>query len=121
MGLLSSFNTGYVKASSMTESVLATAIISICMLLAVKIYALVLNETISDVALQGKQRVDELMQTVKLNQDFEPADFEYERFTIRKRVSSFEGSSNLREVRFLVKGERDSLVYKFLISSNDGE
>lgn len=88
------------------------------MLLAINIYTLVLNQTISDVNSIAKFEVDRLMLDVKSNHNYEAVEYQYEKFKINKRVIDYGDAQNLKEVRFLVLSERDTVTYNFLISSN---
>lgn len=110
---------GYINASSVLESVVAIAIIAICMLLAVRVYALVLNDTVSNSKTISKLEVDKLAADARANQDFEPNEYHLGLFKVQKKVSDFEGNPGLKHVSFIVQSKRDTVEYSFLMTNEN--
>lgn len=109
----------YLQASSIAESVIATAIIAICMLLAVKVYTAVLNDTVSAIDVVSKFEVDRLVNRAKENQNFGSEEFEYPHFKIKKNAKQLDANISLMQINYAVMMKRDTVIYKFLVIKND--
>ncbi len=76
----------YIKGSSILESVIAIAIISICILVAFTIYVNVIKRNDPITYYDAKQKVELLTQETIEQKDYENDSYVYENYTIAKEV-----------------------------------
>jgi hypothetical protein len=105
-----------VKASSLTESIIAMVIIAICLSTAIIIYINILNADKNLPFYMAEQKVKKLLvQTI--NDDlFHDEDFSYETYTIVKTVENFEQLENTYKVVFKINAAGKTDNYSYVIT-----
>ncbi len=115
MRLSRNCNTGRVRASSLIESVIAIAVIAICMLLATLIFNQVLSSSYNMAFQKAKYRIEMLREATKKEQLFADNTYQGPGYTIIKKVRDHESDPRLKEVRFTVQAHRKKEVFTYLI------
>jgi type II secretory pathway pseudopilin PulG len=115
-------NKNYIKASSLIETVIAIAIIAICSLIGTLVYSKVLNQTSPLRKYEYTYQLEKLIQEALVHGDLQPVNRKYEGFSIQKRVDQNPIHKNLKDIRFLVINQKDSLTFSMeLFYHNDAE
>jgi len=109
----------YFNASSLLESVIAVSIIAVCLLVALKIYIIILDSRSSVNNLKQNYKVEKLFAEMKLNPQFESEVYDFKTFKIRKIVSNDERIEKLKKISYSVEKKRDTVVYTFYLLSNE--
>lgn len=109
MKLLKGFN---VKGSSIGESVIAMALVAICLAMAITVYGQVISSGMNVSDMIAEQKVKELVWQTEESQLFEDEDLNFETFRIQKRISHKE-NNGLYEVTFTVlnNGNKHSSIF----------
>ena len=115
MELLKTYEKRYVCASSLIESVIAITIITICLLIALKLYVTILDSRQSINNNHIKFQVDKLMSEMKLNPSFDTEIYDFKTYKIIKEVTGYQGKSQLKKVSYIVEMQSDTLSYDYLI------
>lgn len=117
MQIMKQLNTYKIRASSISESVIAMALIAICLVMATAIYSQVIMSggTLTDVVVE--QKIKELVWQTEAEQLFEDEDFDFKVYKIEKRVSK-QIVNGLVEITFTVLNGKNRYKHKVLI---DGE
>ena len=97
MQLLKSYN---LQASSMLESVIAIAIISVCLVIATMVYVKVIDTDYDMAYYMAQQEVSKLHYQTLKDQSFEDETFDYEVFKINKATEDI--NPELKRVTFNV-------------------
>ena len=79
-------NFKYIKANSLVESVIAIAIISICILVAFLVYLNVIKQNKSIAFYEAKHKVELLYNASVITKNFDDDTFEYKDYSIEKSV-----------------------------------
>jgi len=111
----------YLKASSLIESVIAITIIAICLLIALRLYVIVLDTSQSILNSKIKFQINRLVSDMKINQNFDSEVYNFKTYKIRKVVTNFENRKNLKKISYIVHVRSDSIVYNYLILKKDVE
>ncbi|MDY8138465.1 hypothetical protein [Aquimarina sp. 2201CG5-10] len=101
------------------ESVIAITIIATCLLIAIRLYATVLNSSSSINSYRTKFKVSQLYNQVKINRDFDDEVYDFKTFSIQKKVVDFQGNKELKNVKYIVQTLKDTIVYNYLLHKND--
>ncbi len=109
------YNKHFLSASSLIESVIAITIIATCLLIAIRLYAVVLHNSSSLDSYKIKFKVAELYDEMKTTSDFNDEVYEFNRFSIKKKVEGFEGNKELKNIKFIVRTEKDTTTYNYLL------
>ncbi len=119
MESLRRYKKGYLKASSLIESVIAIAIITTCLLVALQLYITVLEgrPTTNDHRL--KFQLDQLVSEMKLNPSFDSEIHDFQTYTIRKSVAAHNSREALKRVSYAIQGQSDTITYHYLILKED--
>lgn len=112
------YNKLFVKASSLLESVIAITIIATCLLIAIRVYASVLNSSSSINAYRMKFKVNELVNETKQTQEFDDEIYELKGYTIKKTVSDLEKNNKIKKVKYEVYTKSDTLIYNYMIKQH---
>ena len=102
------------KASSLMESVIAIAIIAVCLLIASLIYVKLLDSDYEVAYYEAKQKVKELHFETITNQQFEDETYQYDAYKITKTVN--DTSIDLKEVNFEIKTKKKVENYTFQVN-----
>jgi len=107
-------NYKYLKASSLLESVIAIAIISVCILVAFSIYLNVVKQNRSIGFYNAKHKVEAITQDVLMNKDYEDNSFKFKGFTIDKKVEK-DIKNNTLILNFTIVSSNKSFTLKKII------
>ncbi|WP_109852420.1 hypothetical protein [Aquimarina sp. AU58] len=111
MQLLNKYN---VKAGSVIESVIAMTIIAICLSMALIIYSRVLGSDNSIAHYQARQKVKELFWETKSEKQFIDEDYDFESFTVVKKVEKLENNTGYKVV-FTIKVQSKKETYQYIV------
>ncbi|WP_452223475.1 hypothetical protein [Lacinutrix chionoecetis] len=110
MNLLKNYK---LKASSLIESVIAIAIISICVFIATMVYVKLLDSDYEISYYKAKQKITELhLQTIE-QQDFEDENYDFESYRIKKMTNDY--SIFLKQVIFILETETKKEQVEYLV------
>ncbi|WP_299254066.1 hypothetical protein [uncultured Aquimarina sp.] len=112
---LKTYNKHLLKGSSLIESVIAIAIIATCLLVAIRLYAAVLNSSSSLSSYKMKFKVAELYNNAKITSDFDDELYEFKTYSIKKKVEDFQSNKELKNIKFIVQTASDTIVYNYLL------
>ena len=96
------------------ESVIAIAIISVCLLVAALVYTKLLESDYEVMYYKAKQKVKQLHFETIVNQQFEDEIYEYDTYKITKTVS--DTSIDLKEVNFEMKTKTKKENFTFQVN-----
>jgi len=116
----SSRNFKYVKANSLVESVIAIAIISICILVAFLIYLNVIKQNKSVHYYSAKHQVESLFNAALMSNDFDDDTFKHKYYTIEKTVTISE-EEHVARFNFKIKTANKTNTIRKLINLNTDE
>lgn len=119
MELLRKYNK--LKASSLIESVIAMTIISVCILIAMTIYTMVLKSSNSITHYQSLTEKQKILNETKSNPELTNETFNYKNFIIEKKVSVHESIDGLLLVDLTAINKKDTLTSTHLIRSNKND
>lgn len=114
---LKTYNKYFLKGSSLIESVIAISIIATCLLVAIRLYAAVLNSSSSLSSYKIKFKVAELYNDAKITSDFDDELYEFETYSIQKKVEDFQSKKELKNVKYIVRTASDTIVYNYLLAN----
>ena len=103
------------KASSLTESIMAMAIISICLAMATTIYVRVLKGSMNLPVLIAKQEMKAILFDMVLTGDFQDAETSFPSFELRRRVVPVPSSKGAYQVDFELRAGDRSVTYKHIV------
>lgn len=115
MQKLKTYNKYWINASSLIESVIAITVIAVCLLIGIKIYASILNNTTSVNSLQIEYTISKLYNESVIKQEFENEFYDFKSFSIEKEVSNFNNNSQLKHILYKVSTSENTFSYNFLI------
>lgn len=119
MESLKRYKKGYIRASSLIESVIAITIITLCLLVALQLYITVLEGRPAMNDHRLKFQVDQLVSEMKLNPSFDSEIYDFETYTIRKSVTHHNNRETLKKVSYSIQGQSDTITYHYLILKED--
>ncbi|WP_091404250.1 hypothetical protein [Aquimarina amphilecti] len=114
---LKTYNKYFLKGSSLIESVIAISIIATCLLVAIRLYAAVLNSSSSLSSYKIKFTVAELHNDAKITSDFDDKLYEFKTYSIQKKVEDFQSKKELKNVKYIVRTASDTIVYNYLLAN----
>ncbi|WP_378175241.1 hypothetical protein [Aquimarina sp. SS2-1] len=109
------YNKYFLKGSSLIESVIAITIIATCLLVAIRLYAAVLNSSSSLNTYKIKFKVAELYDNAKISNDFDDELYEFKTYSIKKKVEDFQSNKELKNIKFIVQTASDTIIYNYLL------
>ncbi|MDC3388578.1 hypothetical protein OAX11_03600 [Flavobacteriaceae bacterium] len=115
MSLLKNYN---LKASSLIESVMAIAIISICISIATLIYVKLFDSDYELAYYKGKQKIASFHLSTIEKQIFENEVYVFEAYTISKIVSSYSPRVNKVDFELKTKNKKENKSDVEIISSS---
>ena len=107
----------HLKASSLIESVMAIAIISICVFIATLVYAKLLESDYEIAYYKAKQKVSELHYQTTTEQLFDNDEYDYESFKIKKEVEEHSNSINKVTFEIISKSKKEKIFYLVNVKS----
>ncbi len=114
---LKTYNKYFLKGSSLIESVIAISIIATCLLVAIRLYAAVLNSSSSLSSYKIKFKVAELYNDAKITSDFDDELYEFKTYSIQKKVEDFQSKKELKNIKYIVRTTSDTIVYNYLLAN----
>lgn len=114
---LKTYNKYFLKGSSLIESVIAISIIATCLLVAIRLYAAVLNSSSSLSSYKIKFKVAELYNDAKRTSDFDDELYEFKTYSIQKKVEDFQSKKELKNIKYIVRTASDTIVYNYLLAN----
>lgn len=117
---LKPFNKYSVVGNSLIESVIAISIIAICLLVALKLYVMIMEGRPSTSNQVLRFEVDKLVSEMKINPNYEPQNYNFKTFRIKKVISDYMGYPNVIKVSYFVLQKSDTTVYHYLFVKNEG-
>ncbi|MDO6758567.1 hypothetical protein Q4566_00025 [Tamlana sp. 2_MG-2023] len=103
------------KASSISESVIAMTIIAICLSIAITIYSSVLQTDHNITFYKSQQKVKELLWETKRDRQIENEDYDFEFFKVQKRIEVLDGLSSFK-IDFIVITNNSKRKYQYIVS-----
>ncbi|MBP2832834.1 hypothetical protein J8281_11615 [Aquimarina sp. U1-2] len=104
-----------VKAGSIIESVIAMTIIAICLSMALIIYARVLDADHNIANYQARQKVKELLLETKTEKSFVDENYDYETFSIQKKVEELIKNSGYT-IEFTINVQSKKEIHTYIVS-----
>lgn len=117
MELLKKYNK--LKASSLIESVIAMTIISVCVLIAMSVYAMVLKSSKSITYYQLQTERQKILNEIKNNTSLTNETYDFKKFSIEKVIQIHESNAELLELSLTTIHKKDTLTYVYLIQANE--
>ncbi len=111
----------FLKANSLIESVIAITIIATCLLIAIRVYVLVLNSSDPFIAYKIRFKVDELVASTKREQTFDNEIYNFENYTIEKKVEAYQDTKGLKKVKYIATTTSDTIVFNYLLQKKENE
>lgn len=105
------------KASSLTESIIAMVIIAVCLSITMVVYVRVLNTDRNIPSYVAEQKVKELLAEAKLEAAFEDEDYSFESFSISKEVEEMSADQGIYKIQFIVKAGNHKDKYEYIIAN----
>lgn len=106
------------KASSLIETIFATVIISIALLVGSSVYSKIISSAVSVREIRINEEVNAIYNSVKQNRAVLEEVYEFEGFKILSDTVG-EALSRLYELRLSAIYDKDTLVKKYMIYEND--
>ncbi|WP_046745023.1 hypothetical protein [Kordia zhangzhouensis] len=116
MKLLKNYN---VKASSLLESVMATAIIAICMVVATIVFVNVFKTNFSTDYIQAHQKIHTIIHELHEQDKIEAQTYTFSNFTIEQEVNNYEDNSNIKQIDFTITTNTKTETFTYLISTTN--
>lgn len=111
MILLKNYNK--LKASSLMESVIAVTVIALCLSIGMYVFDRSMNASYYGLDVESQQKVKELWLEAKLIGDFNNQEYQFEGYTIKKEVQSYQASDRGNIVYFIVKTHQIKKIYTY--------
>ncbi|MBC8756041.1 hypothetical protein H2O64_15290 [Kordia sp. YSTF-M3] len=111
------------QASSLMESVIATAIIAICVIMATIVFVNVFKTGHSTAFFEGSQEIQTIIHKLKEQQQVTDDMYTYPNFTIEQKVTNYESLPNLKHVQLaLTVNQKRKIVHCLInVKENDVE
>lgn len=104
------------QASSLMESVIATAIIAICVIMATIVFVNVFKTGHSTAFFEGSQEIHSIIHNLKKQQEVTDDTYTYPNFTIEQKVTNYENSSNLKHIELTLTANQKRKTFHCLIN-----
>lgn len=108
-----------VKASSLMESVMATAVIAICILIATLVFLNVFKTNYATNYIQARQEVQTIIKKLNQQTAIEDHTYVFSNFTIKQEVKSYEDATRLKQVDFTIITDTKTEIFSHLITHKD--
>ena len=106
----------------MIESVIAMTIISVCLLIAMNIYAMVLKSSKSITYYQLQTERQKILNEIKSSPSLSNETYDFKKFSIEKKIQLYDESNiELLELSLTTIHQTDTLTYLYLIRGNENE
>ena len=101
----------HLQASSLIESVMAIAIISVCVFISTLVYVKLLESDYEIAYYKAKQKVTELHYLTVSEQLFEDEEYDFETYTITKEVDEYSNMINQVTFKISSKTKKEKILY----------
>ena len=105
-----------IKASSLTESIIAMVIVAICLSIAIVVYVSVLKRDRGLPYHKAEQKVKELAWAAQNEQLWDDEDYTFPSFTINKKVEQLKGLENTHKMVFTINMPNGKKNYEYVVS-----
>ncbi|WP_133067283.1 hypothetical protein [Flagellimonas pacifica] len=105
-----------VKASSLTESIIAMVIVAVCLSIALVVYVSVLKRDRGLPYYKAEQKVKELLWATQYEMQLEDEDYTFLGFTINKKVEQHKGLANIYKVTFIANLPNGKKNYVYVVA-----
>jgi len=112
---------GYIKASSLIETVIAITIITLCSLIATLVYTSIINQTPPIKKYEYEFVLEKLIQETITKNTITPYKKQFEGFTIEKKVVVNQTNSKLKNVLFLISTNKETIQYPLVVFNENEE
>lgn len=117
----SSKNFKKLQASSLMESVIATAIIAICVIMATIVFVNVFKTGHSTAFFEGSQEIHTIIRNLKQQEKAEDDTYSYPSFTIEQKVTTYENSIHLKYVQLELRTNEKRKLFHCLIKVKEND
>lgn len=111
MVLLKRYN--FLKASTLTESIVAMVIIAFCISIGFSIYGRVINYDRGIATFKAEQKVKELLLFTKIDNSFQDEEYKFSGYTIAKKVSHL--NEYICKVSFYVTSNKNKDKFEYIV------
>lgn len=108
-----------IKASSLLESVMATAIIAICIVIATIVFVNVFKTNVSTDFILARQKIHAIIHELQQQKEIEDHTYIFSNFTINQEVSTYEDHATLKQIHFTITTTTKKETFLYLISNTD--
>ncbi|MGH1387345.1 hypothetical protein [Kordia sp.] len=108
-----------IKASSLLESVMATAIIAICIVIATIVFVNVFKTNVSTDFIQARQKIHTIIHELQQQKKIEAHTYIFSNFTINQEVNAYEDHATLKQIHFTITTNTKTETFSYLISNTD--
>lgn len=116
MNLLKNYK---IKASSLMESVMATAIIATCVVIATIVFVNVFKTSFSTDSIQARQEIQTIINELNQQKDITDHTYVFSNFTIKQEVSIYENNVKLKQINFTIITNTDTEEFSYIIAKKD--
>lgn len=109
------------QASSLMESVIATAIIAICVIMATIVFVNVFKTGHSTAFFEGSQEIHTIINHLKEKQQVEDDTYRFPSFTIEQKVIAYENLTNLKHVQLELQTNEKRTLFHCLIKVKEND
>ena len=112
-----------IQASSLLESVMATAIIAICVIMATIVFVNVFKTSHSTAFFEGSQEVHTIINNLKETQKAIDETHKYSNFTIEQTVTNYENETSVKHIQLelITNQERKKFHYILNVKADEFE
>jgi len=112
-------NYSKLKAFSLAESVVATVIISSCVLIATMVFINTFQRSYSTPFLEGTQKVYRIIEQLKEEVQLEDEEYNFETYKISQKVNLYNEAPQIKHVQLILTTQTRSKTFNYLIKENE--
>ncbi|WP_298423800.1 hypothetical protein [uncultured Kordia sp.] len=109
------------RASSLLESVMATAIIAICVIMATIVFVNVFKTAHSTAFFEGSQQIQTIITELQKKQKITEKTYSYPNYTIEQKVSVYDKSTNIKHVQLELITNQERKTFQYLLKVRTDE
>jgi sensor domain CHASE-containing protein len=108
-----------VAASSLMESVIATSIIAICIVIASIVFVNVFKRNYATDYIQAQQELHTIIHQLKQQATIEDDVYEFSNFKIEQKVNTYESDASMQQIDFKISTSAKTATFSYLIAIKD--
>lgn len=108
-----------IKASSLLESVMATAIIAICVVVATIVFVNVFKTSFSTDFIQARQEIHTIIHELKKQKEIEDDTYVFSNFSIQQEVNAYEADTQIQQIDFTITTNTRTETFSYLIATHN--